>query len=34
MTTVLGLFSNIGEHIPIFKREKLLEPNTEGYISR
>jgi len=31
---MLALFSSIGDHIPIFKREKLLEPATEGYISR
>jgi len=34
MSTVLGLFTSIGEHIPIFRKEKLEEPNTEGYVSR
>ena len=34
MATMIPLFSSIGDHIPIFKREKLLEPLSEGYISR
>jgi len=34
MATMITLFSSIGDHIPIFKREKLLEPLSEGYISR
>jgi len=34
MATMIGLFSSIGEHVPIFKRAKQLEPCAEGTINR
>ena len=31
---MIGLFSSIGEHVPIFKREKQMEASSEGYVNR
>ena len=33
-TTIIGMFSSIGEHIPIFRDEKILEANPEGIVSK
>jgi hypothetical protein len=34
MATMIGLFSAIGEHIPIFKENKITEATAEGMINR
>ena len=34
MATVIGLFSSIGDHIPIFREDKLVEANPEGFVNR
>lgn len=34
MASMIGLFSSIGEHVPIFRRDKILEADTEGIINR
>ena len=34
MATMIGMFSSIGDHIPIFKREKLVEANPEGFVNK
>ena len=34
MATMIGLFSSIGEHVPIFRKEKLHETDTEGVVNR
>ena len=34
MATMIGLFSSIGDQIPIFREEKLVEANPEGFVNR
>ena len=34
MASMVALFSTLGENIPIFKREKILQAYSEGYINR
>ena len=34
MATMIGLFSSIGDHIPIFREDKLVEANPEGIVNR
>ncbi|XP_023332426.1 innexin inx2 [Eurytemora carolleeae] len=34
MATMIGLFSSIGEHIPIFRKDKIVEASAEGTINR
>ena len=34
MATMIGLFSAIGEHVPIFRKDKLTEATAEGMINR
>lgn len=34
MASMIGLFSSIGEHVPIFRKEKITEPTAEGFINR
>jgi len=34
MATMIGMFSSIGEHVPIFKRAKQLEQNAESTVNR
>jgi hypothetical protein len=34
MATMIGLFSAIGEHIPIFRENKITEATAEGMINR
>ena len=34
MATMIGLFSSIGDHIPIFREGKLAEANPEGFVNR
>jgi len=34
MATMIGLFSSIGEHVPIFRKEKITEASAEGTILR
>ena len=31
---MIGLFSSIGDHIPIFREEKLLEANSESFVNK
>jgi hypothetical protein len=31
---MIGLFSSIGEHVPIFRKEKVTEASAEGLINR
>ena len=33
MADIVGVLATIGEHIPIFKKEKNWEPNPEGKIN-
>ena len=34
MASMIGLFSSIGEHVPIFRKEKVTEASAEGLINR
>ena len=32
MATMVGLFSSIGEHMPIFRHEKMIEATPESWV--
>ena len=34
MATMIGLFSSMGDHIPLFREDKLVEANPEGFVNR
>ena len=34
MATMIGLFSSIGEHVPLFKRAKMLDITAESTVNR
>ena len=34
MASMIGLFSSIGDHVPIFREEKLVEANPESFVNK